>query len=61
MISCIRHPKYIGDSLPTLDCKICCSIYVDVENNLDFSERMDRIRQSLKKVNKLLDEYRKNV
>ena len=39
-IICFRHPKYDGKISPTLECKVCCKIYVDLirkNNNTELS------------------------
>jgi hypothetical protein len=27
MLRCIKHPAYLGNKVPNLECKVCCKIY----------------------------------
>jgi hypothetical protein len=27
MLRCIKHPSYLGNKVPNLECKVCCKMY----------------------------------
>lgn len=45
-ITCIRHPKYTGQSTPELSCKVCCARYIAVVTEAESQRRRDRERMT---------------
>jgi hypothetical protein len=45
MLRCIKHPAYLGNKVPNLECKVCCKMYAITLKEQGEKEREAASRQ----------------